>query len=125
MRREAKVQKVTRDTETLEESKDSFRSIFKGLHRDRISKGRRKKENRRKSNARKKKRFENNVQRVYSICVGNPLGNDLPKCLLYPPCLAVPEGCIDVETKNTCQQLVCLVIIQGGCSTCSPKLSQK
>ena len=25
---EAKVQKVTRDTETLEESKDSFRSIF-------------------------------------------------------------------------------------------------
>ena len=86
-----------RDTETLEESKHSFRSIFKGLHRDRISKGRRKKENRRKSNARKKKRFENNVQRVYSICVGNPLGNDLPKCLLYPPCLAVPEGCIDVE----------------------------
>ena len=27
MRREAKVQKVTRDTETLEESKDGFRSI--------------------------------------------------------------------------------------------------
>ena len=95
---EAKVQKVTRDTETLEESKDSFRSIFKGLHRDRISKGRRKKENRRKSNARKKKRIENNVQRVYSsICVGNPLGHDLPKCLLYPPCLTVPEGCMDVE----------------------------
>lgn len=94
---EAKVQKVTRDTETLEESKDSFRRIFKGLHGDRISKGRKKKENRRKSNARKKKRFENNVQRVYSICVGNPLGNYLPKCLLYPPCLAVPEGCIDVE----------------------------
>ena len=43
---EAKVQKVTRDTETLEESKDSFRSIFKGLHRDCISKGGRKKENR-------------------------------------------------------------------------------
>ena len=94
---EAKVQKVTRNTKTLEESKDSFHSTFKGLHRDRIRKGRRKKENRRKSNARKKKRFENNVQRVYSICVGNPLGNDLPKCLLYPPCLAVPEGCIDVE----------------------------
>ena len=65
---EAKVQKVTRDTETLEESKDSFRSIFKGLHRDRISKGRRKKENCRKWNARKKKWFENNVQRVYGIC---------------------------------------------------------
>ena len=87
------MQKVTRDTETLEESKH----IFKGLHRDCISKGRRKKENRLKLNARKKKRFENNVQRGYSICVGNPLGNDLPKCLLYPPCLAVPEGCMDVE----------------------------
>ena len=61
MRREAKVQKVRRDTETPEENKDSFRSIFKGLHRD-ISNGRRKKENRRKSNAKKKKRFENNVQ---------------------------------------------------------------
>ena len=61
MRREAKVQKVTRDTETPEESKDSFRSIFKGLHRD-VSKGRRKKENRRKSNEKKKKRFETNVQ---------------------------------------------------------------
>ena len=92
---EAKVQKVTRDTETLEESKDSFRR--KGLHGHRISKGRRKKENRRKSNARKDKRFENNVQRVHSICVGNPLRNGLPKCLLYPPCLAGPEGCIDVE----------------------------
>ena len=51
---EAKVQKVTRDTETLEESEDSFCSIFKGLHRDRISKGRRKKENCRKSNAAKR-----------------------------------------------------------------------
>ena len=51
---EAKVQKVTRDTETLEESKNSFRSIFKGLHRDRISKGRRKKE--------KKKTVENRMQ---------------------------------------------------------------
>ena len=91
------MQKVTRDTETLEESKDSFCSIFKGLHRNGISKGRRKKENRRKSNARKKKRFENNVQQVYSICVGNPLGNDLLECLLYPPCLTVTEGCIYVE----------------------------
>ena len=92
------MQKVTRDTETLVEGKkDSFRSIFKGLHRDRISTGRRKIENGRKSNARKKKRFENNVQRVCGICLGNPLGNDLPKCLLYPSYLAVPEGCIDVE----------------------------
>ena len=78
---------------------DNFSDFLRGFLYlgDRISKGRRKKENRRKSNARKKKRFENNVQRVYSICVGNPLGNYLPKCLLYPPCLAVPEGCIDVE----------------------------
>ena len=34
---------------------------------------------------------------MYSICVGNLLGNDLPKCLQYPPYLAVPEGCIGVE----------------------------
>ena len=63
----AKVQKVTRHTETLEESKDSFCSIFKVLHRDRIGQRRRKKENCRKSNAMKKKWLENNVQRVYSI----------------------------------------------------------
>ena len=34
---------------------------------------------------------------MYSICVGNPLGNGLSKCLPYPPCLTVPERCIDVE----------------------------
>ena len=86
---EAKVQKVMRDTETLEESKDSFCSIFKGLHRDRVSKERREKENRRKSNGRKKKRFENNVQRVYSICVGNSKGNYLSfemSSLSFLPC---------------------------------------
>ena len=37
---------------------------------------RRENENRRKSNERKRKRTENNVQRVYGICVENPLGND-------------------------------------------------
>ena len=34
---------------------------------------------------------ENNVQRVYGICVGNPLRNDIPQCLVYHPSLAVPE----------------------------------
>lgn len=36
-----------------------------------------KKENRRKSSERKRKRTETNVQRVYGICVGKPLRNDL------------------------------------------------
>ena len=46
-------------------------------------------------------RTENNVQRVYGICVGNPLGNDLPQCLVYPPRTAVPEECIKVEDVAT------------------------
>ena len=60
-----------------------------------------KKENRRKSNERKRKRTETNVQRVYGICVENPLGNDVPQCLVYPPSLAVPEECIKVEDVAT------------------------
>ena len=83
--------------ETLEENKKSFHTIYKGIHNEHISKKRRKKENRRKSNERKKKRFENNVQRVYGVCVGTPLGNDLAECLLYPPSLAIPEECVNVE----------------------------
>ena len=35
------------------------------------------------------KSTSNQDQPVYSICVGNPLVNCLPKCLLYLPCLAV------------------------------------
>ena len=34
-------------------------------------------------------------------CVGNPLGNDLPQCLLCPPRTAVPEECIKVEDVAT------------------------
>jgi len=40
---EAKVLKVTRDMETLEESKERFHRIFKGLHKEHISKRRREK----------------------------------------------------------------------------------
>ena len=54
-------------------NKKSFHTIYKGIHKEHISKRRRKNENRRKSNERKKKRDANNVQRVYGICVGNPL----------------------------------------------------
>ena len=43
------------------------------------------------------KRYENNVQRVYGVCVKNPLGNDLTECLLYPPSLAIPEECISIK----------------------------
>ena len=77
--------------EALENKKRSYDSIFKGIHKQHINKRRRKKQNRKKSNERKWKRTETNVQRVYEICVGNPLGNDLPQCLVYPPSLAVPD----------------------------------
>jgi len=74
--------KVTQDTEALENKKSNYNGIFKGILKQHINKRRRKKENRRKSNERKRKRTENNVQRVSGICVGNPLGNDLPQCLV-------------------------------------------
>ena len=72
---------------TIEQSKESFHSIFRGLRKEHISKGRRKKENRRKLNETEKKLFEINVQRVHSICVIN----GLPKCLLYALCSTVPS----------------------------------
>ena len=59
-------------------------SIFKGILKQHINKRRKKKQNRRKSNERKRKRTENNVQRVYGICVGNPLGNALCTLLEQP-----------------------------------------
>ena len=90
-----------KDMEALENIKKRSYSIFKGLHKRHFSKRRRKKENRRKSNERKRKRTETNVQRVYGICVENPLGNDVPQCLVYPPSLAVPEECIKVEDVAT------------------------
>ena len=70
--------------EALENIKKRSYSIFKGLHKQHFSKRRRKKENCRKSNKRKRKRTETNVQRVHGICVGNPLGNDVLQCLVYP-----------------------------------------
>ena len=94
---EAKLLKVKQEVETLEENKTSFHTIYKGINKEHFSKRRRKKENRRKSNERKKKRYETNVRRVYGVCVKNPLGNDLAECLLYPPSLAIPEECINVE----------------------------
>ena len=64
------------------------------------TKGERKKESRRKLTERKRKRTENNVQRVHGICVGNPLGN-LPKFIVHPPSLVVPEEYIKVEDVAT------------------------
>ena len=37
------------------------------------------------------------MKTVYGVYVKNPLGNDLAECLLYPPSLAIPEECINVE----------------------------
>ena len=87
--------------EALENVKKRSYSIFKGLHKQHFSKRRRKKENRRKSNERKRKCTETNVQRVYGICVENPLGNDVSQCLVYTPNLAVREECIKVEDVAT------------------------
>ena len=98
---EAKMTKVTQDMEALGNEKRSHDSIFKGIHKQHFNKMRRKKENRRKSNGRKRKRTESNEQRMYGICVGNPQGNDLPQCLVYPSTLAVPEECIKVKDVAT------------------------
>lgn len=76
--------------EALENKKRSYGSIFKGIHKQHFNKRRRKKENRRKSNERKRKQTGTNVRRVYGIYVENPLGNDLPQCLVYSVSLAVP-----------------------------------
>ena len=58
--------KVRQDMEAPEHKKRSYDSIFKGTHKQHINK-RRKNANRRKLhvNERKRKRTENNVQRVY------------------------------------------------------------
>jgi len=74
---EAKLTKVTQDIEALVNKKSNCNSIFKDILKQHINKRRRKKENRRKSNERKMKRTQNSVQRVYGVCAGNPLGNDL------------------------------------------------
>ena len=94
---EAKLMKVTQNMEALENKKSNYNSIFKDILKRHINKRRRKKENRRKSNERKRKQTENNVQRVF----GNPLGNDFPQCLVYPPRTAVPGECIKVEDVAT------------------------
>ena len=60
--------------EAPEHKKRSYNSIFKDTHKQHINK-RRKNANGRKLNETKRKRTENNVQRVYGISVGNPLGN--------------------------------------------------
>ena len=94
---ETKLLNVSGELENLEKNKETFDQIFKGLTGNYASKKRKLKENRRKSKSRKRKRFENNVRRVYHICVANPLAKELPSCLLYPPSLTIPEACINVE----------------------------
>ena len=97
---EAKLTEVKQDMEILENTKRSYDSTFKAIHKQDIHKRRRKKENRRKLTERKRKRTENNVQRVHGICVGNLLGN-LPKFIVHPPSLVVPEEYIKVEDVGT------------------------
>ena len=107
---EAKLTKVRQDMETPEHKKRSYDNIFKGIHKQRINK-RRKKENHIQLNERKRQRTGNNVQRFHGICVGNPLGN-LPQFIVHPPSLAVPETCVKVEDVATSlfrQDRLCIV----------------
>ena len=94
---EAKQLKVSGELENLEKKKETFDQVFKGLTGHYVSKKRKLKQNSRKSKGRKRKRFENNVLRVYNICVANPLAKELPNCLLYPSSMTIPEACINVE----------------------------
>ena len=41
------------------------------------------------------------IRRIYQICVANPLKKELPRCLIYPPSLTVPEACINIENVAT------------------------
>ena len=83
---EAKLLKVKQDVETLEENKTSFHTIYDGINKEHTSKRRRKKENRRKSNERMEKRYENNVKRVYGVCVKTRWEMTLKNvfCMLLP-----------------------------------------
>ena len=58
---EAKLTKTTQDMEALENKKRVYDSIFRGIHKQHISKKRRKKENRRKANEKKRKWTETNL----------------------------------------------------------------
>ena len=94
---ELKYLKLTNEVQTLEEKMQDFNRIFKGIKGKYLSDGRRKKENRRKAKSRRRKRLDSNIKRVYNICVQNPLERELPRCLVYPPFVLVPEACINVE----------------------------
>ena len=41
------------------------------------------------------------IRRVYHICFQNPLANELPHSLIYPPFLTIPQACISVEDVAT------------------------
>ena len=64
-----------------------------------VKKKRNEKENRRKSNERKRNWFENSTRLSYLL--PNPLANELPHCLIYPPFLTIPQACISVEDVAT------------------------
>ena len=97
---EAKQLKVSGELENLEKKKETFDQVFKGLTGHYVSKKRKLKQNRRKSKGRKRKRFENNVLRVYHICVVNPLSKELPNCLFILP----PWGfCVQKRSPNQIQ----------------------
>ena len=92
---QGKLLKVKQDMEMLEENKKCFHTLYNGIHKEHINKRRRK--TTKPKRIRWKEENANDVQREYGICVGNPLGNYLAECLVYPPSQAIPEECVDVE----------------------------
>ena len=88
---EGKHLKLMKELEILEEKMQELKRTFKRIKGKYVTEGRKRKESRRKANSRKRKRFKENLTRVYDI---------LPGCLLYPSSIFVPEMCVDVENVS-------------------------
>ena len=97
----AKIEKVNINYETLKKQLEAYMRVFKGIHLYKHTTAKkRKKENRTKAVTRKRNRFQNNIQRVYNVCVKCPVP-DLEKLLTYPPNVIVPKYFVDVERVSS------------------------
>ena len=96
----AKIKEINEMHEKMKKQLEAFMRVFKGLHYKHTTAKRRKKENRIKAATRKRNRFQNNIRRVYNICVKCPVP-DLEKYFTYPPNVIVPKHLIDVESVSS------------------------
>jgi hypothetical protein len=101
---------------TLENKLSDFKRMFKGIHYIFISQARKKKKNIKKANKRKQQCFDKNMARIYKKCVVNPIDQELPHFLQYPPSIPVPTMYIDVETLGTleCREARCIASLING-----------